>query len=400
MSRALLFLLLASWLCSGRPLLVLSVDGLDHRYLRDADRLGLKIPTLRKLMKEGAWADGVVGVVPTVTWPSHTTLITGVTPSEHGIMGNRRPKTEGGDYYWTADLLRVPTLLNAVRAAGRKSAAITWPVTVDAPVDFNLPEYFQRRNGGAMDLDSIAKKATPGLVEEIARRYPSFPKQWVDDRARAQATMFLLEQKKPDLLVVHFVDLDSEAHDTGPFSREANAVLEYTDELIGDILRVIPREYAVALVSDHGFERTDKMIYLKALAGADVVITPFLLVAKTPEAATRIRGLQGNAAPGIGREVPLEEVRKLAPMFAGASAAWEPAQHFGFAPGDAPAGKEHTSPHEKGNHGFWPTRNDYRSVFVLRGPGINAERLPEMQMTAIASRFAEVLGVPWPPAKK
>ena len=54
------------------PLLVLSVDGLDWRYLRDADRLGLKIPNLRRLMAEGEVAQGVIGVYPTVTWPSHT----------------------------------------------------------------------------------------------------------------------------------------------------------------------------------------------------------------------------------------------------------------------------------------------------------------------------------------
>jgi hypothetical protein len=53
----------------ARSLIVISVDGLDHRYLRDCDKLGLKIPHLRRLMKEGEWTDGVVGVLPTVTWP-------------------------------------------------------------------------------------------------------------------------------------------------------------------------------------------------------------------------------------------------------------------------------------------------------------------------------------------
>lgn len=395
MRKLLTLALFTVCLCASRPLLVLSVDGLDHRYLRDADKLKLKIPNLQRLMKEGQWADGVVGVVPTVTWPSHTTLISGVTPAEHGILGNRRPKAEGGDYYWTADLLRVPTLLNAVRAAGRKSAAITWPVTVDAPVDFNLPEYFQRRKGGAMDLESITKKSTPGLVAEITARYPSFATEWVDDTARAKATMFLLEAKKPDLILVHFVDLDAEAHDHGPFSSEANAVLEYTDQLIGDILRVVSRDYNVALVSDHGFERTDNLVHLPAVEGA--VVTQFLLTARTPAAAARIRELRGEAKYGIGREIPIDEVQRLAKESGKVIAAWEPAEHFGFA--TAPPGNTrelYTAPHEKGNHGLWPTRPDYRSVFVLRGPGIKAERLPEIPMTSIAGRLAQVLGVTWP----
>ena len=53
-------------------LLVISVDGLDWRYLRDADALGLKLPNIRRLLSRSQVADGVVGVWPTVTWPSHT----------------------------------------------------------------------------------------------------------------------------------------------------------------------------------------------------------------------------------------------------------------------------------------------------------------------------------------
>jgi predicted AlkP superfamily pyrophosphatase or phosphodiesterase len=51
------------------PVLVISVDGLHPAYVTDADRHGLKIPTLRQLMQKGAYARGVVGVVPTVTYP-------------------------------------------------------------------------------------------------------------------------------------------------------------------------------------------------------------------------------------------------------------------------------------------------------------------------------------------
>src|SRR5437764_633831 len=67
-------------------LLVISIDGLDWRYLANADVLGLHIPTLRRFMAEGDVADGVLGEYPTLTWPSHTTLVTGVPPRDHGIL--------------------------------------------------------------------------------------------------------------------------------------------------------------------------------------------------------------------------------------------------------------------------------------------------------------------------
>lgn len=170
-------------------LIVISVDGLDHRYLRDADRLGLKIPTLRRLMQGGDWVQGVIGAVPTVTWPSHTTLITGVPPRVHGILGNRRPRSESGDYYWMASHLKVKTLWHATRAAGLKSASITWPVTVAADIDYNLPEAFREREGGSMDYASIYETATPGLVEKIEKFDPSFKQRWVDDRKRKVAAV-------------------------------------------------------------------------------------------------------------------------------------------------------------------------------------------------------------------
>src|SRR5437868_4040162 len=118
MRRLLLLAVLTVLLLAKQPLVVISVDGLDNRYLQDAGRMGLKIPNLRRLMREGQYSRGVIGVVPTVTWPSHTTILTGVDPSVHGILGNQRPKSDGGDYYWSASLIKVPTLLQAVHEAG------------------------------------------------------------------------------------------------------------------------------------------------------------------------------------------------------------------------------------------------------------------------------------------
>ncbi len=387
----------------ARRVLVISVDGLDHRYLRDADKLGLRIPHLRRLLREGEWADGVAGVFPTITWPSHTTMITGVTPHEHGILGNRRPKEEGGDYYWSADLLKVKTLWHAAREAGRKTAAITWPVTVTDQIDFNLPEYFQRRNGGAMDLPSIAAKATPGLVEKIARAYPSFPQEWMDDRTRTLATLYLLKYEKPDLILLHLVDLDAEAHHNGPFTREANALVERTDELLGDILKAVPPDMVVALVSDHGFERSDKVVDVNAaLARSGIsgkaTLSPGLLTTRDATVTEWLRQPANATAYGIGREVPKDELARIAPHLADALAAFEPAEHHLF--GTGKDGQVFSAPAEIGVHGLWPLRKDYRATFILWGRGIAARRTPEISMLALAPRLAALLGLPFQPGAR
>ena len=388
--------MLALPLCAAEKLLVVSVDGLDQRYLEDRDKLGLKIPNLRRFLANSQWSQGVVGTMPTVTWPSHTTIIAGVPPSLHGILGNRRPASEGGDYYWSASLLRTPTLLDAMRQAGKTTGCITWPVTVDAPCSYNLPEYFRKRRGGSMDLPSIGSKAQPSdLVQRISAMFPSFAQEWMDDRTRTQAVIWMLKSVQPDLLLVHLVDHDSEAHDNAPFSREANAILEYTDELFGQMLAALPAGYAVALVSDHGFEQVQTQVNLKAVAGSKEV-GPFrpmggVVVADDDTATNWIRGLQADPQYGIGREIPHDELERFAPQLAAAKAAWEPAPGFWFGFGND---KPFTKPHEIGAHGHWPTR--YRAVYAMRSSTVSAARLPEIAMEGITSRLAAVLGVTWP----
>src|SRR5262249_11171028 len=116
-----------------RRVVMVSVDGLMPDYYRKADALGLKVPTLRRMMKDGAWASGVVGVLPTVTYPSHTTLITGVLPRVHGITGNRifdPLERANGAWFWFASDVRVPSLVSAARARWLKTASVSWPVSV------------------------------------------------------------------------------------------------------------------------------------------------------------------------------------------------------------------------------------------------------------------------------
>src|SRR5690242_11707745 len=74
---------------SASPLLVISVDGLEPSEVFDAPKHNFKITNLRALMKAGSYAT-VKGVLPTITFPSHTTIVTGVSPFVHGISNNRK----------------------------------------------------------------------------------------------------------------------------------------------------------------------------------------------------------------------------------------------------------------------------------------------------------------------
>jgi len=400
MRRLLAWLLLAAPLAAQPSrLLVVSIDGLDHRYLRDADRLNLRIPTLRRLLKEGLLADGVVGIVPTVTWPTHTTMITGVAAARHGIPTNDQPG-QPGQRWWFTRFLKARTLWQAAREKKLKTAAVYWPVTVGAEIDFNIPEFWIKREGHSTPLAPIEKHSTPGLIDRITRRYPSFPVSTLSDRTVLTATRFLLEQEQPDLALIHVADLDGEQHETGAFSRHARAVLEYQDQLLGWTLEALPARTVVAIVSDHGFESSERVFRPRAaLAEAgfelEAVVRDGLVGATSERAAAHFRKMLSGPPGPLAREAPMEEVRRLAPELGGWVAAFETVPKVTLSASDgAPlsAGDGH------GVHGLWPTRRDYRASFLLWGPGVKPGRLPEISMLDLAPTFAAILGVELPDA--
>lgn len=386
---SILAVLLAHAIFAAQPLVVISVDGLDNRYLAQADQRGLKIPTLRKLMREGQYSRGVIGVVPTITWPCHTTLLTGVDPVVHGILSNWRPP---GDRYLDYAQIKSPSLIGAAHQAGLTIAAITWPVTVGAPVDWNLPEFFSKRRGGDMDLRSIESKANPpDLVAKIAADCPAFAQEWVDDRIRTMAAIWILRHERPRLMLLHLVDLDSEEHDNAPFSREAYATLEHSDQLIGEIVAALPAGTALAVVSDHGFERVERIVNVKSVA-PDLVQSGSILLAPDEKTAAAIRQLKQDPRYGIGREIPQDEFARFpSTLNPNPAAVFDSADGVMF--GRTPNGELTAKPAEIGNHGHWPMR--YRSVYVLWGSGIAHQELPEISIKDIAGRLAAVTGTPF-----
>src|SRR5215470_4119419 len=257
---------------SARPTLVMiSIDGLRPDYVTAADAHALKIPNLRRFLKDGAFADGVTGVIPTVTYPSHTTLITGVWPARHGILGNTTfdplGKNQGG-WYWYAEDIKVPTLWDVAHAAHLRTANVHWPVTVAARIDENLPQYW--RAGSAEDRKLLRVLATPGLLDRLEHElgpYADGTDESIEgDENRARFAARLLEEKRADLTTIYLTALDHEEHRSGPFSPESMATLERIDSALGLILEAARRTYRgqalVCVVSDHGFVRAEKALHL------------------------------------------------------------------------------------------------------------------------------------------
>ena len=146
-----------------RALLLISIDGMRPDYVTAADAHGLKIPNLRRILAQGAHASGVRGVLPTVTYPSHTTILTGVWPARHGIFSNLTFDPAGTNFegwYWYSEDIHSPTLWEAAAKAGYRVGSVSWPVSVGAPgVTDLIPEYWRATTPD--DLKLLRALSTP-----------------------------------------------------------------------------------------------------------------------------------------------------------------------------------------------------------------------------------------------
>jgi predicted AlkP superfamily pyrophosphatase or phosphodiesterase len=412
------------------PLVLISVDGMKPEYVTQADQHNLKIPVLRLFLTQGTYAQGVVGVLPTVTYPSHTTMVTGVWPAQHGVVDNtifdpfgEHPNT----WYWDFSDIKVPTLYTAADAAGIKTANVGWPVTVNAPIDYNIAEGTQSEH---TDKPAGSPYHPADILDQIGIHPSTKTDQDVTKTAEAVA---ILQEFHPGLLLVHLTDLDHQEHEHSPFSPEANAALETIDGQIGQIeqaaLAVDPHT-RIVIVSDHGFLRVDHRTNLNILlAQAGLIeLGPPKQGAKKPSVVS----WQAEAwAAGGSNAIILQHpddpalVAKVRAVLEKAKADSNngietilthdqivarggfPTATFlvdykdGYDPGGALAGTVVEDVPSTGMHGYLPSRPAMRSAFFIKGDGIAKGRnLGVIDMRQIAPTLAGLLNIQLPAANQ
>jgi len=244
-------------------------------YITEANKHSLDIPTLRKIYAEGRSAEGVVGVVPTITYPSHTTMMTGVWPIEHEIFGNQKfsPFAEGKEQITEFGDIKVETLWEAAHKAGYTVASVGWPVTTGSKyIDWLLPANaaFEGNDpdGGSAKADPNRHYDNPpGLREQLASELPRDEKLGINE-TRHIWELAVIKRFKPEFMTTHIGDLDHEEHAHGPFSPEANAAMEKADNEIAELIAAERANYPDAyifIVSDHGFLPTEHSLYVNGL---------------------------------------------------------------------------------------------------------------------------------------
>jgi len=285
--------------------IVISVDGLAAFYFDDPRA---EMPTIRALAEAGARASGMKACAPTVTWPNHTTLITGVLAARHGIVGNdyfdralRKPVIMIADPGFDKEqMVRVPTLYDVAKASGLSTAAIRWPATRGAKaLDWTLPDVFSD--------ELLHQYTTPSLMAECKQagvwtesdviKYGQRELRVVSDEMCTRVFNFILKNHHPNLALLHLTHVDSVEHMKGPRTPEAYAAIKAADEQVRQVWEETKRDYpgraTVIVVSDHGFSPVERLVLPNVpLRDAGLVE---IKAGKTSGGAVHVLG-QGGAA--------------------------------------------------------------------------------------------------------
>lgn len=202
-----------------------------------------ELPHFKELLQQGSYCEHVDSIYPSVTYPCHTSISTGNYPSKHGIVNNTliQPGRPSPDWYWHRRHIKSNTIYDEAKKAGMSTAALLWPVTAKANIDYNMPEIFANRpwhhqipvslfNGNIfyqLEMNRLFGKIRKGLNQPE-----------LDDFV-LESAVHTIQTKKPELMLIHFTDLDTQRHYHGFSSEEAMNALQRHDVRLGRIVQAM-----------------------------------------------------------------------------------------------------------------------------------------------------------------
>ncbi len=280
MNRLKTFLILAATLVvtiarasTNHHVIVITIDGFPAYEFED---MKTPVPVLRKLAAGGVTGKGMKVSTPAVTWPNHTTIVSGVRPEKHSVLfngalvrpGDGKPAFING-HLDKDELIKAPTIYDFFHGRGYRTAAINWPCTRNAKtLDDNFP-----------DVPQMIQYTTPRLIEELVRSgdMKVGSDLWFATKAGKErdaiwtaAACNSIQRLKPNLLFFHLLVVDGVQHRFGPQSPEAYEALGMADKNLQKILDAVDaaglrESTTIFVVADHGFAKVEKSIHANAV---------------------------------------------------------------------------------------------------------------------------------------
>lgn len=364
-------------------LLLVSIDGLR------ADALDRGItPALARMSREGVRARWMTPSYPSLTFPNHYTLVTGLRPDHHGIVHNTMRDAElGGFWLSKADAVGdarwwggEPIWVGAEKA-GIRSATWSWPGS-EAPIAGVRPSQWLRYDG----------------------RVPAL--------ARVDTVLDWFRQTGPDaprLLTLYFDQVDHAGHDHGPDSPEYAAAVRGVDAALAHLLDGLAQQHVlddtdIVVVSDHGMAE----VAPTHLLPVDTLAPPALVEVVSDGQVVELQPRPGREAEAVKALVGRHDHYscwerqalparwqygsnpRIPPIVCQMDEGWDAVHDAKIAKREAGA--------TRGSHGYDPALPSMRAVFVARGPSFAQGReLAPFDNVDVYPLLTRLLGIPAAP---
>ncbi|GAM13188.1 alkaline phosphatase family protein [Mesobacillus selenatarsenatis] len=394
-----------------------------------------ELPNFKAFIENSSFCTQVETIYPSVTYPCHATIVTGNFPNRHGIVNNTfiQPGKTSPDWYWHRRHIKGTTLYDEAKKAGMKTAALLWPVTAKADIDYNLPEIFANRPWHHQIPVSLSN-GSPRYQLEMNSKFGhirnGLSQPELDDFV-LESTVETIRTRKPDLMLIHFVDLDSQRHMHGFSSDEALAALHRHDKRLGRIMEAlkeagIAENTTVAILGDHSALDESKVVKMNVLfkergliqTNASGRVTDWKAYCKSCDGSAYIYvkhqndDAAKNQVTAILAELLQDESNGIESAITGAEANAKGADGTAFRMLEAARGyyfsealdgdyieevTEQDAMRKKYTfacHGYSPEKEGYHTVFFAAGKGIRPGiSIKSMHLVDEGPTFARLLGL-------
>lgn len=254
----------------NKYVIVISFDAVSEE---DLEFLS-KQPNFSKLIKNGALIKNVESVYPSLTYPAHVTIVTGKYPKNHGVINNTVLdfKNDNPDWYWYRKYIKGDTIFDLAEKSGMKTCSILWPVTARSKITYNMPEIFCTKRYDNQILKSAlagSKIYQVNMNKKFGYLRQGMEEPYLDNFATEVAKKTIRELK-PNLILLHLIDSDSQKHKYGIENKEVIESLKHHDERLGEIIESLKlagiyEDSTIIALGDHSQINVNNVIKLNSI---------------------------------------------------------------------------------------------------------------------------------------
>lgn len=241
----------------NKKLIVLSADAMVTEDLS----LFTTLPGYKKYLENGCMIRKVESIYPTVTYPCHTTMMTGNYPNRHGVTSNFQMvlNHKPTPWNWFADVIKSKDIFTACKEKGLTTATVFWPVTgCHRDIDYKIPEYVPQ--GDDTIEEAFQRAGCDDDMLEIVKRNSVILKEYKHpyiDEFIIQCACDVLKEKQPDVLLIHPANIDGARHAYGIFNEKVEETVRDTDRFVQKLMAVqeelgLAENTNLVVTSDHG----------------------------------------------------------------------------------------------------------------------------------------------------